>query len=113
MWLADLAPFLSKSAPIELLGVALSFTLNFPHGTCTERIDMNTFRFEVERVDYRSPRSFDQTIAAFEQEVPAPDMPPLCSPAKQLFVATSRLTRERSLCTEPGLVCITWDRISF
>jgi len=41
----------------------------------TEEIDMNTYRFAVERIDYRSSRRFEQTIAAFRQEVPAPGMP--------------------------------------
>jgi len=39
--------------------------------------DMKTYRFEVERIDCLSSRAFEQTIAAFEQEVPAADMPAL------------------------------------
>jgi uncharacterized protein (DUF302 family) len=36
---------------------------------------MNTYRFEVERCDYSSPRrTFEQVIAAFEQKVPAADL---------------------------------------
>jgi len=35
---------------------------------------MSTYRFEMERSNYRFSRSFEQTIAAFEEEFPAADM---------------------------------------
>jgi len=74
MLLADRAPFLSKSAPIVALGVALSFTLNFPHGMRTEWIDMNTYTFAVERIDYRSSRRSSKRLTHSSRRF----LPPIC-----------------------------------
>ena len=38
---------------------------------------MNTTRFEVERFDYPSSKTFEQVIAALEQQVPRADLPKL------------------------------------
>ena len=38
---------------------------------------MNTTRFEVERFDYLSSKTFEQVIAALEQQVPRADLPKL------------------------------------
>jgi uncharacterized protein (DUF302 family) len=38
---------------------------------------VNTIRFEVERVDYPSSKTFEQVIAALEQQVPRADLPRL------------------------------------